>query len=261
MSGRDFFHVTTLCSNGAPGKGNPAKPRSARAMGDTFRERKSTLGSASTSTKIELVEALRREKEKTARHLAEAKAQREQAKSEALKVKIVVDPSASRPFKDLMAKATANHAALTKLDFSVGAWWLSGADVLALAEVLKHNTTVTDINFHGNSLAAQGAAALAGALRVNSCITALNLGGNQITSVGARSLAESLLAPTCALRSLLLYSNAITDDGVLELAFALGGSRTGPPPPLCSPPALLCARRGESGSEGCRIPHESSQPA
>ena len=209
-------------------------------MGDTIRERKQALATVSTSTKIELVEALRREKEKTARHLADARAQRERAKSEALKVKIVVDPSASRPFKDLVARATANHPALTKLDFSVGAWWLSGADVLALAEVLKHNTTVTDVNFHGNSLAAQGAAALADALRVNSCITALNLGGNQITSVGARSLAESLQSPTCALRSLLLYSNAITDDGVFELAFALGSSKTGPPPPVCR--CMPCSR-------------------
>ena len=221
-------------------------------MGDTIRERKQALATVSTSTKIELVEALRREKEKTARHLADARAQRERAKSEALKVKIVVDPSASRPFKDLVARATANHPALTKLDFSVGAWWLSGADVLALAEVLKHNTTVTDVNFHGNSLAAQGAAALADALRVNSCITALNLGGNQITSVGARSLAESLQSTTCALRSLLLYSNAITDDGVFELAFALGGSKTGPPPPVCH--CMPCSHHAIRGVVLVRAP-------
>lgn len=196
-------------------------------MGDTFRERKSTYGTMGTSSKIELVEALRREKEKTARHLADAKALREQAKEEGLKNKIVVDPSSSRPFKDLMTKAAANHVALTKIDFSVGAWWLSGADVLALAEVLKRNTTVTDVNFHGNSLAAQGAAALAETLKVNSCIATLNLGGNQITSVGAKSLAESLLSPTCALTSLMLYSNSITDDGASALAYALGGSKTG----------------------------------
>jgi len=124
-----------------------------------------------------------------------------------------------------MLKASANHQALTKLDFSVGAWWLSGADVLALADVLKGNTTVTDINFHGNSLGAQGAAALAGMLKVNTCVTALNLGGNHITNVGATSLAASLHAPTCALRSLLLYSNSIADDGACDLAFALGGTR------------------------------------
>ena len=45
-------------------------------MGDTIRERKQALATVSTSTKIELVEALRREKEKTARHLADARAQR-----------------------------------------------------------------------------------------------------------------------------------------------------------------------------------------
>lgn len=197
-------------------------------MGDTFRARKQTYGTLSTTGRIELVDALRREKDKTARHLVDAKAQRERAREDSLKTKIVVDPSASRPFKDLIAKAERNHAALTKLDFSVGAWWLSGADVVALAEVLKHNTTITDVNFHGNSLAAQGAAALAGMLKINSSITALNLGGNQITSVGAKALAESLHAPKCALRSLLLYSNSITDDGVYALAFALGGTKIGP---------------------------------
>ena len=109
-----------------------------------------------------------------------------------------------------MVKAGANHPSLTKLDFSVGAWWLSGADVLALADVLKRNSTVTDINFHGNSLAAQGATAMAEMLKTNTSITSLNLGtpftrftrtqvqiltrrkallgGNHFTSVGARSL-------------------------------------------------------------------------
>ena len=194
-------------------------------MGDTFRERKSTYGTLNSHAKVELVEALRREKEKEARHRADIKAQREKAKEEALKNKIVVDPSASRPFKDLMTKASANHAALTKLDFSVGAWWLSGADVIALADVLKRNTTVTDVNFHGNSLGAQGAGTLGVMLKTNTCITALNLGGNQITSVGATSLAESLHEHTCALRSLLLYSNSISDDGACALAFALGGTK------------------------------------
>ena len=75
-----------------------------------------------------------------------------------------------------MVKAGANHPSLTKLDFSVGAWWLSGADVLALADVLKRNSTVTDINFHGNSLAAQGATAMAEMLQTNTSITSLNLG-------------------------------------------------------------------------------------
>jgi hypothetical protein len=69
---------------------------------------------------------------------------------------------------------------------------------------------VTDINFHGNSLAAQGATAMAEMLKTNTSITSLNLGtpftrftrtqvqiltrrkallgGNHFTSVGARSL-------------------------------------------------------------------------
>ena len=115
-------------------------------MGDTFRERKQTYGTLSTTARIELVDALKREKDKTARHLADAKAQREKAKQTSLKTTIVLDPSASRPFKDLIAKAERNHAALTTLDFSVGAWWLSGADVIALAEVLKRNFTVTGID-------------------------------------------------------------------------------------------------------------------
>ena len=137
----------------------------------SFRDRKKTYGTLNTTAKIDLVEALQREKEKQARHLADIKAQREKAREDALKNKIVVEPSASRPFKDLMTKASANHAALTKLDFSVGAWWLEATDVLSLAEVLKRNTTVREVNFHGNSLGPQGATALASTIMVNTTIT------------------------------------------------------------------------------------------
>ena len=243
MPSRNGTAASEAASEMASEMASDVAPAAARAesvaadleLRTTFVERKKQYHLLNPKAKIDLVDALRREKEKAERHVADIKAQRERQRAEGLRNKIVVDPSASRPFLDMIARVRTNHAALTKLDFSVGAWWLNGADVITLAEALKQNTTVTELNFHGNSLGVQGAETLAGMLKTNRTLTALNLGGNGITSAGAKSIADSLYfngGP--ALRVLQLYSNSITDDGANALGFALGGTKVPQNPAPCT---------------------------
>ena len=102
---------------------------------------------------------------------------------------------------------------------------------------MKQNTTVTELNFHGNSLGVQGAETLAGMLKTNRTLTALNLGGNGITSAGAKSIADSL------------YFNGGPALRVLQLGGAAQGAGRG-----------ACLRRSDSSSWMAGRPSRTACP-
>ncbi|KAL0239727.1 hypothetical protein GEMRC1_009835 [Eukaryota sp. GEM-RC1] len=87
---------------------------------------------------------------------------------------------------------------------------------MALIELLKVNTTVTNLNLNGNRIGDEGARALAEVLKVNNTITSVDLGGNRIGDEGARALAE-VLKVNNTITSVYLGANSISAEGVRAL--------------------------------------------
>jgi Ran GTPase-activating protein (RanGAP) involved in mRNA processing and transport len=99
------------------------------------------------------------------------------------------------------------------------------AGARALAEALNVNTTLTTLHLGGNDIGAEGAVVLSEVLRVNTTLTTLYLGGNEIGSKGAVALSKALLGNT-TLTTLDLNLNFIGAEGAVALAEALLGNTT-----------------------------------
>ncbi|XP_004346161.2 hypothetical protein CAOG_05488 [Capsaspora owczarzaki ATCC 30864] len=97
---------------------------------------------------------------------------------------------------------------------------LGVADVQAVAEGLKVNTTLTVLDMKEHHLDDDGAKAFAEALKVNTTLTKLNLWANQIGEAGAQAIAEALKV-NATLRTLYLDRNQIGDAGAKAIAEAL----------------------------------------
>ena len=82
--------------------------------------------------------------------------------------------------------------------------------VIALAELLKSNTTITDLNLNENNLKDVGAKAIAEALKVNTTLKVLDLSLNYIGDEGAQALAEAIDANS-TLEQLSISGNDIKD--------------------------------------------------
>jgi len=130
---------------------------------------------------------------------------------------------------------------------------LSAANVVALAHVLKYNTTVTELNLSGNDIGDAGAGrlagelqsiptlkvlklirngigdagvtGLAGALKFNRTLTELSFSDNCIGVAGAEGVAD-LLKSNKALTELDLSFNEIGDEGAAALADGLKSNTT-----------------------------------
>ncbi|PFX18326.1 Nucleotide-binding oligomerization domain-containing protein 2 [Stylophora pistillata] len=89
-----------------------------------------------------------------------------------------------------------------------------------LANVLKENRTVTNLNLSRNNIGDDGATGLAEALKSNVSLKELNLSRNKIGGVGAASLGEALNGET-SLEVLDLRENKIGEAGFEALAEGL----------------------------------------
>ena len=94
---------------------------------------------------------------------------------------------------------------------------LTSGDATKLAEALKQNGAVTELNLWNNSIGPKGA----GALAEVETLEALDLGGNGIFDEGAILLASALERKETRLQKLYLQDNAIRDPGAKALARAL----------------------------------------
>ena len=88
----------------------------------------------------------------------------------------------------------------------------------AVADALRLNSTVIDLNLRWNQLGDDGAASLAGALRVNETLASLRLSWNKIGDGGARALGAALAAPN---KSALTEIDISRKDVTLAAAAAL----------------------------------------
>ncbi|XP_011270571.1 hypothetical protein CAOG_08909 [Capsaspora owczarzaki ATCC 30864] len=95
----------------------------------------------------------------------------------------------------------------------------------ALAETLKVNETVTWIAIWDNQIGDAGASAIAEALKVNKTVTEVVLGGNQISDIGASAIAEALKVNKTVTR-LDLDKNQIGSAGAQALAEAFKVNKT-----------------------------------
>ena len=65
-------------------------------------------------------------------------------------------------------------------------------DAKAIAEALKVNAVLTNLNLYDNTIGGDGAKAIAEALKVNAVLTSLDLYRNSIGDDGAKAIAEAL---------------------------------------------------------------------
>ncbi|CAF2646263.1 unnamed protein product [Rotaria sp. Silwood2] len=107
----------------------------------------------------------------------------------------------------------------TRLDLGYNAITSIGASILA--DALKQNTTLEELDFHNNRVLDIGVHSLAKVLSLNtSIVKALGLGSNGITDKGAEHLAD-MLKTNRTITWLALAGNQIGDRGVQLLANTL----------------------------------------
>ena len=101
---------------------------------------------------------------------------------------------------------------------------LTAHDATAVAEILKSNTSMTSVSLNFNTeIGDEGTKALAEALKVNAMVKQLNLVDCGIGADGAAALAEALRSNT-SLRRLDLYDNdGIGEQGKQLLRDAVAG--------------------------------------
>ena len=118
------------------------------------------------------------------------------------------------------AFAAAHYCSWGDAEWYLDCALLGDDDCGILANVLRVNTALKELDLTGTPIMDDGADELAAALRENTVLEKLSLGGNEITDDGAGQLAAALRG-NAALQKLDLGGNEITDDGA-------GAARRGP---------------------------------
>ena len=92
----------------------------------------------------------------------------------------------------LLSRSLGSNIQITKLDFSSLALGNNCFQCSALAEVIKHNSTITELALSLNRLGTGDCTALADAIKHNSTITELNLSWNKLGTGDCTALAEAI---------------------------------------------------------------------
>ncbi|KAL0229119.1 hypothetical protein GEMRC1_013739 [Eukaryota sp. GEM-RC1] len=117
-----------------------------------------------------------------------------------------------------LAEALKVNSRILQIDLSKNSICPEGARMLA--EALKINSTIECIFLTENSIGTEGTRSLAEALKVNSTITHVYLEDNSIGPEGARALAEALKVNS-TVAEIYLDENSIGPEGARALAEAL----------------------------------------
>jgi Ran GTPase-activating protein (RanGAP) involved in mRNA processing and transport len=91
---------------------------------------------------------------------------------------------------------------------------------IAIANMIKENTTIVKLNLERNRLGITGIDVIADALRVNTTITNLNLSRNNLEEYGTQKVVDALCMNT-TITKLNLSDNWLGEDGALVIAEAL----------------------------------------
>lgn len=105
-----------------------------------------------------------------------------------------------------------------------------------LCKSLGRNTSLKNLDLHGNDITKAGVLSLAKALKINTTLIDLNLGNNEIDNDGAEALIEMLRVNT-TLKKLRISKNKMSEDKTEEIkSIMLGRSLMGVEiSPFCSP--------------------------
>lgn len=126
---------------------------------------------------------------------------------------------------DVKELADALRVNTTLIDINIKKAKISADGLHTLADALRVNTTLTTVDLANNAIGDNGAYELAYALRVNTTLTKLELSTNQISDSGAECLADALRFNT-KLTSIGLQDNQISNLGARYLADVLRGNTT-----------------------------------
>ena len=97
---------------------------------------------------------------------------------------------------------------------------------LAVAEVLKYNTTLTNLDMSRNSVGEKGALAMAEVLKHNKTLRKLNISYNSVGERGALAMAETLKQHNTTLTVLDMSGNSVGERGALAMAEMLEHNTT-----------------------------------
>eukprot|EP00435_Cladocopium_sp_Y103_P071958 s287_g38.t2 len=90
-------------------------------------------------------------------------------------------------FRQALAEALKVNSSITNINLECNHIGAEGAKARALAEALKVNTSITDINLERNGIGDAGAKALAEAMRTNLSLNTIDLSWNDIGPEGAKA--------------------------------------------------------------------------
>ena len=112
---------------------------------------------------------------------------------------------------DKVAHALANNRTIKNL-----VWCFSSSignkEAIAVAAILKQNSTIEEVCLSYNDIGEEGAKAIADALKENPSLRELYIGGNKIGDEGAKAIAEAL-KENASLRELDIELNSIGEEG------------------------------------------------
>ena len=109
-----------------------------------------------------------------------------------------------------LAEAIKHNSTITQLNLSYIE--LGTGDCTALAEAIKHNSTITQLNLSDNELGTGGCTALAEAIKHNSTITQLNLSDNELGTGDCSALTEAIKHNLTITQLSLSYNQLGTGD-------------------------------------------------
>ena len=118
----------------------------------------------------------------------------------------------------VLAEALKSNSNIQDLNLSDNRFGPEGA--AALGDMLAKNRKLRILHFKGNQIEDQGAIELASRMRGNVFLTDFDLGSNAIGDAGASALAQ-MIKDNQTLRSLSLANNSIGDPGVKALVSAM----------------------------------------
>jgi hypothetical protein len=122
-----------------------------------------------------------------------------------------------------LAEALRTNTTLIQLDLTGNKVGDGGATFIG--EALKINSTLIYLNLLNNGIGATGATALGKGIKINSTLKQLNLCGNEIRDNGATAFGEGLRI-NATLKKLNFVNNKIGDEGTIALEEALKTNTT-----------------------------------
>jgi Ran GTPase-activating protein (RanGAP) involved in mRNA processing and transport len=124
---------------------------------------------------------------------------------------------------NVLRELIRRNKTITSLCIACNAFGCNAAAVRSIADGVRHNTTLHQLDLRFCGLDDQGISVLANALAVrNDSTLDLNLEYNEITSVGVRTLVDDSVEAVETITKLCLSSNPIRSEGATILADALG---------------------------------------